>query len=151
MIVDIFIRCPVDDTVRMESSPSPQKKRFSVEAFKFVGDFPFVYLHCSVVVCRVNDSDSRCSKGCIPGLHVNPPYSVMEKLKEQEAKEHRAKRALDYKEPKYLISKGPFSLNDETVNDGPEIALKGPKQDQSKLAENDPKNAEEKGEGQSRT
>ncbi|KAL9968094.1 hypothetical protein ACROYT_G026423 [Oculina patagonica] len=139
--------CPVDDTVQMEPSSSPQKKRFSVEAFKFVGDFPFVYLHCSVVVCRVNDPDSRCSKGCVPGLHVNPPYSVMEKLKEEAAKGHRAKRALDYKEPKYLISKGPFSLNDETVNDGPVIALKGPQQDRSKLAEQDAEKNEERREG----
>lgn len=148
MFWDLFIRCPVDDTVQMEPSSSPQKKRFSVEAFKFVGDFPFVYLHCSVVVCRISDPDSRCSKGCVPGLHVNPPYSVMEKLKEEEAKEHRAKRALDNEEPKYLISKGPFSLNDETVNDGPVIALKGPQQDQSKLTENDVEKTEEKREGQ---
>ena len=136
----------MDDTVQIEASSSPQKKRFSVEAFKFVGDFPFVYLHCSVVVCRVSDSDSRCSKGCIPGLHVNPPYSVMEKLK----KEGRAKRALKYyKEPQYMITKGPFSLNDDTANDGPVIALKGPQQDQSKLAENKPEKEEDKGKGES--
>ena len=134
------IRCPVDDTVKMEASSSPQSQRFSVEAFKFVGDFPFVYLHCSVVVCRVNDPNSRCSKGCIPGLHVNPPYSVMEKLKEQS--QHRAKREVDYKDPNYMISKGPFALNDDTVNDGPIINLKGPQQDQSELAENE---AEKKG------
>lgn len=147
-IICCFIRCIVDDTVQMETSPSPQKKRFSVEAFKFVGDFPFVYLHCSVVVCRVSDPDSRCSKGCVPGLHVNPPYSVMEKLKEEAAKEHRAKRAIDYKEPRYLISKGPFSLNDETANDGPVIALKGPQQGQSKLEEKDEDETNEKEGGQ---
>lgn len=139
-----FIRCPVDDTVRMEASSSPQSKRFSVEAFKFVGDFPFVYLHCSVVVCRVSDPNSRCSKGCIPGLHVNPPYSVMEKLKEQS--QHRAKREVAYNDPNYLISKGPFSLNEETLNDGPVIALKGPQQDQSRLAENDHMNQQKEGE-----
>jgi len=72
----------------------------------------------------------------------------MEKLKEEAAKEHRTKRALDYKEPSYLISKGPFSLNDETANDGPVIALKGPQQDQSKLEEKDQDETEEKREGE---
>lgn len=128
----------------MEDSPSRQKKRFSVEAFKFVGDFPFVYLHCSVVVCRANDSDSRCSKGCVSGLHVNPPWDVMEKLKKKEEAEHRAKRALDYKDPNYLISKGPFSLNEESLNDEPVIDLKGPQRDQSKLEEDEQGKDEEK-------
>lgn len=138
--------CPVDDTVKMEDSPSRQKKRFSVEAFKFVGDFPFVYLHCSVVVCRASDPDSRCSKGCVPGLHVNPPWDVMEKLKKKEEAEHRSKRALDYKDPEYLISKGPFSMNEDSLNDEPVIALKGPQQDQSKLEEDEQgKNEEKKG------
>lgn len=127
----------------MEASPSPQSQRFSVEAFKFVGDFPFVYLHCSVVVCRVGDPDSRCSKGCIPGLHVNPPYSVMEKLKEQA--QHRAKREVQSKDPNYLISKGPFALNEASINDVPDIALKGPQQDQSKLAENEKEKGETEG------
>ena len=141
---NVFTRCPVDETVKMEASPSPHKKRFSVEAFKFVGDFPFVYLHCSVVVCRASDPDSRCSKGCVPGLHVNPPWDVMEKLKKQEQAEHRAKRALQNENPNYLITRGPFSLDEETANDGPVIALKGPQQDQSKLEEDDPEKAEEK-------
>ncbi|XP_015761376.1 PREDICTED: uncharacterized protein LOC107340539 [Acropora digitifera] len=124
--------CPVDDTVKMVNSSSKQSQRFSVEAWKFVGEFPFVYLHCSVVVCKAGDLDSRCSKGCIPGLHVNPPYAVMEKLNKQS--QGRVKRELvENKDPEYLISKGPFSLNEATVDDGSEISLKGPQQDQSKM------------------
>lgn len=131
-IIGIFFRCPVDDTVRMLNSSSKQSQRFSVEAFKFVGEFPFVYLHCSVVVCKAGEPDSRCSKGCIPGLHVNPPYAVMEKLKKQS--QGRVKRELiENKDPEYLISKGPFSLSEATVDDGPDISLKGPQQDQSKM------------------
>ena len=68
----------------------------------------------------------------------------MEKLKKQEQAEHRAKRALQYDNPNYLITRGPFSLDEETVNDGPVIALKGPQQDQSKLEEDDQEKAEEK-------
>ena len=131
-IIGISFRCPVDDTVKMVNSSSKQSQRFSVEAWKFVGEFAFVYLHCSVVVCKAGDLDSRCSKGCIPGLHVNPPYAVMEKLKKQS--QGRVKRELvENKDPEYLISKGPFSLNEATVDDGSEISLKGPQQDQSKM------------------
>ena len=130
--------------MRMESSPDAQRKRFSVEAFKFVGEFPFVYLHCSVVICRVGDPDSRCAKGCVPGLHVNPPWSVMEKLKEQES---RTKRHIESKDPTYLISKGPFSLDEETANDGPLIALQGPQEDQSELSEDQPDKAQENKQG----
>ena len=57
---------------------------------------------------------------------MNPPWDVMEKLKKKEEAEHRARRALGYKDPNYLISKGPFSLNEESLNDEPVIDLKGP-------------------------
>lgn len=72
---------------------------------------------------------------------MNPPWDVMEKLKKKEEAEHRAKRALDYKDPNYLISKGPFSLNEESLNDEPVIDLKGP---QSKLEEDEQGKDEEK-------
>jgi len=74
---------------------------------------------------------------------VNPPYSVMEKLKEQA--QHRAKREVQSKDPNYLISKGPFALNEASINDVPDIALKGPQQDQSKLAENEKEKGETEG------
>ena len=126
----------MDDTVKMANSSSHQSQRFSVESFKFVGEFPFVYLHCSVVVCKADDPDSRCSKGCIPGLHVNPPYAVVEKQKEQS--QHRDKReVIGNKDPEYMISRGPFSLSEATVDDSPDISLRGPQQDQSTLAEDD--------------
>lgn len=73
---------------------------------------------------------------------MNPPYSVMEKLKEQS--QHRAKR--EVKDPNYLISKGPFSLNEDTVNDGPVISLKGPQDTQSRLAETKSDKKEREGE-----
>ena len=65
---------------------------------------------------------------------MNPPYSVMEKLKEQS--QQRSKREVGDNDPSYMISKGPFSLNEDTLYDGPVIELKGPQQDQSRLAEN---------------
>ena len=57
----------------------------------------------------------------------------MEKLKEQS--QQRSKREVGDNDPSYMISKGPFSLNEDTLYDGPVIELKGPQQDQSKLVE----------------
>ena len=82
----------------------------------------------------VNEFTSVDASTELPGLHVNPPYSVMEKLKEQS--QQRSKREVGDNDPSYMISKGPFSLNEDTLYDGPVIELKGPQQDQSRLAEN---------------
>ncbi|EDO29830.1 predicted protein, partial [Nematostella vectensis] len=57
--------CPVDKTVRFHKSPRKTKERFSLEAFKFLGDHPFVFIHCHVIVCNANDPNSRCAKGCV--------------------------------------------------------------------------------------
>lgn len=41
-------------------------QKFSIEAFSFVGDHQFVYMHCRVKICNVSDPNSRCAQGCIP-------------------------------------------------------------------------------------
>ena len=35
--------------------------------FKFLGGHDYVFVHCRVHVCDVNDPHSRCAKGCLPG------------------------------------------------------------------------------------
>ena len=124
-----LLRCPVDSTTRMEPSPSRQKQRFSVEAFKFVGDFPFVYLHCSVIVCKADDPNSRCAKGCVPGLNVNPPVSS----DEPEKSPARIKRASpETVAHTYLLSRGPFALS--SSKELPVIPIDGPREDQAEGA-----------------
>ena len=59
--------CPRDPTVKFHASSDPRKVRFSFELFKFLGDHDYVFIHCRVHVCDVNDPDSRCAKGCLPG------------------------------------------------------------------------------------
>ncbi|XP_063290967.1 CUB and zona pellucida-like domain-containing protein 1 [Pelobates fuscus] len=39
--------------------------RFSFSAFKFIEEYPSVYLQCRVVICDSNDPGSRCNQGCI--------------------------------------------------------------------------------------
>lgn len=74
--------CPRDPSVQFHASSDPTKVRFSFEAFKFLGDHDYVFVHCRVHVCDVNDKNSRCAKGCIndnssvvrdnPGKSRNP-------------------------------------------------------------------------------
>lgn len=53
--------------MKFHASSDPRKVRFSFELFKFLGDHDYVFIHCRVHVCDVNDPDSRCEKGCLPG------------------------------------------------------------------------------------
>lgn len=59
--------CPRDASVRFHASSDPTKFRFSFEAFQFLGDHDYVFVHCRVHVCDVNDTNSRCAKGCLSG------------------------------------------------------------------------------------
>ena len=60
--------CPVDvdDTVHFLPTDDSRTKRYEIEAFSFVGDHQFVYMHCKVRICNASDPHSRCAKGCIP-------------------------------------------------------------------------------------
>ena len=57
-------RCPVDPSVQFHHSGSPTVQRFSVRAFKFLGEHDFVFIHCRIYVCDANDPNSRCAQGC---------------------------------------------------------------------------------------
>lgn len=61
-----YHRCPVDPSVRFHPTASPTVQRFSVEAFKFLGNHHFVFIHCRIYVCDSNDPNSRCAQGCKP-------------------------------------------------------------------------------------
>eukprot|EP00058_Branchiostoma_floridae_P002095 XP_002587583.1 hypothetical protein BRAFLDRAFT_127705 [Branchiostoma floridae] len=56
--------CPVDPTYHELAAPNHATDRFKFEAFKFVTDFPKVYLTCDLLVCKSSDLGNRCSQGC---------------------------------------------------------------------------------------
>ncbi|KAM7073976.1 scavenger receptor cysteine-rich domain-containing protein DMBT1 isoform 37-T37 [Molossus nigricans] len=56
--------CVKDETYRPFQQPSPHVVRFKFSSFHFLNRFPSVYLHCKMVVCRAQDSASRCRRGC---------------------------------------------------------------------------------------
>lgn len=128
--------CPVDRTVRFHHSPSPNKRRFSFQGFKFLGNFPFVFVHCHVIVCKAGDHHSRCHRGCIPDKtenkhghghtvvsHGHPsvkPSKVMKGLVEQKRESTETKlvqkRAVVHPSEQsgtYVLSQGPILLNED--------------------------------------
>ena len=81
----------------MKFIPTDDKRtqRFSLEAFKFLGDHQFVYMHCKVKICNATDPNSRCAQGC---LH------------------DRRKRSLytqETNDEEYNLAQGPFMRKEE--------------------------------------
>ena len=60
-------RCPNDATVKYHSTSSVSAQRFSLEAFKFIADHPFVFVHCHVILCNATEPGSKCAKKCVQG------------------------------------------------------------------------------------
>ena len=58
------LRCPSDATVKYHSASSFSAQQFSLEAFKFIANHPFVFVHCHVIVCNATDPGSKCAKKC---------------------------------------------------------------------------------------
>ncbi|XP_030854082.1 ZP domain-containing protein [Strongylocentrotus purpuratus] len=57
--------CAVDSTTVIYNWASSTFKRFSIDAFTFIGGYDKVYVHCSILICDNNDSGSRCAQGCL--------------------------------------------------------------------------------------
>ena len=83
----------MDKTVKFHPTNDKRTQKFSLEAFAFVGDHMFVYMHCRVKICNASDPSSRCAQGCI----------------------RRAKRAvttLESKDDEVTLAQGPFMRED---------------------------------------
>ncbi|XP_078500118.1 CUB and zona pellucida-like domain-containing protein 1 [Lissotriton helveticus] len=57
--------CEKDETCHINSLHESYG-RFQFSAFKFLKQQPSIYLQCKVVVCDRNDTNSRCTQGCLP-------------------------------------------------------------------------------------
>ena len=42
-----------------------QRKKFSIEAFRFTAEYKEVYMHCELQVCHSIDAHTRCAMGCL--------------------------------------------------------------------------------------
>uniref|UniRef100_H2ZM45 ZP domain-containing protein n=1 Tax=Ciona savignyi TaxID=51511 RepID=H2ZM45_CIOSA len=57
--------CIRDDTLQLEESDSGKISRFSVQAFRFVGFYTKIYVHCELIVCTLGSASSvRCPYQC---------------------------------------------------------------------------------------
>ena len=54
--------------------------RFSTEAFKFIADHPFVFVHCQIRICDASNPGSRCAQGCIKEARLRRDVSDEDKL-----------------------------------------------------------------------
>lgn len=89
----VFINdgCSEDDTLERRQSNDKRRERFSLEAFKFLGNNPFVYMHCKVKVCDADDPNSRCAQGCL-----------------RNSRRRRSLYTQETNDEEYLLAQGPF-------------------------------------------
>ncbi|CAH1253774.1 OIT3 [Branchiostoma lanceolatum] len=94
--------CNIDPTLEKNDARSGEKALYySVQAFTLpnAGDNSLLYIHCTMLVCFEDDSDSRCSEGCVPARGRRQAGSV--------TGEHRVRRESG-KEHDVKISQGPI-------------------------------------------
>uniref|UniRef100_A0A8C1RB78 ZP domain-containing protein n=1 Tax=Cyprinus carpio TaxID=7962 RepID=A0A8C1RB78_CYPCA len=88
--------CGVDETVNIYTSHQPNVK-FSMEAFKFIGQYDQVFISCSIIICEANNPNTRCAQGCTNGTQVAPSL-------------HVHKREAAFQTGSHFISQGPLRL-----------------------------------------
>ncbi|XP_073237862.1 ZP domain-containing protein-like [Porites lutea] len=72
--------CPVDKTTITIQSQKVGVDRFSTEAFKFIADHPFVFVHCQIRICDARNPGSRCAQRCIKEGRLRRDVSDEDKL-----------------------------------------------------------------------
>ena len=100
----LSFRCAVDNTVRFNSTVDKRFQRFSLEAFKFLGEHQFVFLHCRVKICNARDPNSRCAQGCI----------------RERVKRSSALSPSEPKDEEATLAEGPFMRKDEDEETRPQ-------------------------------
>jgi len=69
--------CPVDKTTAVVQSTNVCMARFKTEAFKFIADHPFVFVHCEIRICDARNSNSRCVQGCVTEIRKRRGVRMM--------------------------------------------------------------------------
>ena len=58
-----FFRCDNDSTIQHFNYGMSSVQRFRIQAFRFLTQHRFVYIHCDLVVCNRNYLNSTCARG----------------------------------------------------------------------------------------
>lgn len=93
--------CPLDNTVKLLPSPHT-RRRFSIQAFSFLGNQSAIFIHCLVLLCQNSSTDYRCRSGC-DGNRVHR-YTRDIAEQPQLGNEDRSHSQI------YLLDGGPFTL-----------------------------------------
>ncbi|XP_030271109.1 uncharacterized protein LOC115580671 isoform X3 [Sparus aurata] len=88
--------CNVDSTLQRYTPDHQRQFKFSMEAFKFIGQNNQVYISCSVMMCEAGNPNTRCAQGCI-----NSTQPVGHRI---------AKREVVTQTSRHLVSQGPLRL-----------------------------------------
>lgn len=91
--------CKVDETLIYHPS-NHLSERFSVESFSFIGDHPFVFVHCHVRICNASDPNSKCVRIC----------------EDVERRKRDVRYAAELGNDVYPLAQGPLSLLKEEVD-----------------------------------
>ncbi|XP_077142786.1 uncharacterized protein LOC143806358 isoform X1 [Ranitomeya variabilis] len=94
--------CIKDETLVVYSANSTVY-RFAVEAFAFIGDYSEVYMSCTVILCKLGETGTRCSHGCIPKGGAN---------------RQRHRRSVTSESQQHFISQGPVRMKRQSPSDG---------------------------------
>lgn len=57
--------CSKDNTLQYQYGQRSEHF-FNLDAFRFTESFSDIYVHCKLTICRKDDDESRCAKGCQP-------------------------------------------------------------------------------------
>ncbi|XP_069595914.1 uncharacterized protein [Ranitomeya imitator] len=94
--------CIKDETLVVYAANSTVY-RFAVEAFAFIGDYSEVYMSCTVLLCKLGETGTRCSHGCIPKGGAN---------------RQRRRRSVTSESQQHFISQGPVQMKRQSPSDG---------------------------------
>ncbi|XP_029354698.1 ZP domain-containing protein-like [Echeneis naucrates] len=90
--------CTVDPTVEIYHPQHNKQFRFSMEAFKFIGQHDQVFITCSVMMCEAKNPHTRAAQGCINSTSVHYVHH------------HHRKREAVIQSGNHYISQGPLRL-----------------------------------------
>ncbi|CAN9506616.1 unnamed protein product [Ophioblennius macclurei] len=106
--------CVVDPTVVIHRRSHNKMFRFSLEAFKFIGMYPQVYISCSVLMCEAGNKNTRSAQGCI--RHKGH-------WTKREVANQREKRETAIQSQNHFVSQGPLRLSGVAEESGGSVTL----------------------------
>ena len=98
-----YFSCDNDTTIQHFGYGMRSVQRFSIQAFRFLTQHRFVYMHCDLVVCNRNSFNSTCARGNTCSRRYRRDVNRMS--------------SSDDSSPMYPLSFGPLMYSKESDDD----------------------------------